>query len=105
MTPEQKHGNRIEQSLKPTEPTIWALRRNTSNQNRAAAQTAASAPEGTLYEHLFGYDPIRLRGPVAAPARPEEVQKGSAENPKLNILNPATNFLVKELTSDDGANA
>lgn len=80
--------------LKPTEPTIWALRKPL----RANDDTS---PEATLYEHIFGYDPIRLPGtPTATEAHEEEIHKGSGENPHLNIINPATNFMVKNMTSD-----
>lgn len=74
------------------EPTIWALRKNT----RAAA--ISTPEEHTLYEHLFGYDPISLvrRSPAETP----DAAATSAQNPKLNILNSGTNFAVMELASD-----
>ena len=83
-----------------TEPTIWALRKNTRKVQNDAAPT--------LYEHIYGYDPIQVVRNVVTDGSPEEeeaVRKGSAENPGLNILAPATNFLVMELTSDEPSNA
>lgn len=76
------------------EPTIWALRKNPHNGN---------SPKGndhSLYEHIFGYDPISL---LRSPDRPSEDKAGatSAANPQLNIINPETNFAVMELVSED----
>ncbi len=90
--------NMFSTRLRATEPTIWALRKNTSNQN------ATKSPSGTLYEHLFGYDPIRLT-PVGDMGRistdnTDEIHKGSAENPQLNIINAKTNFAAMEIASD-----
>lgn len=81
-----------------TEPTIWALRKNTRKAGDAAP---------TLYEHLYGYDPIKVvRNTVdATPEDEEAVRKGSAENPGLNIIAPSTNFTVMELASDEPSNA
>lgn len=91
--------------LKATEPTIWALRRNTSNQNEGQLQTGLSRElsAATLYEHLFGYDPIRLLGLPASRATeaPSSASRETAAtNPRLQILNPATSFTVSELASD-----
>ncbi len=84
-------------SFRPSyEPTIWALRRNV----RATKQnnTPQTTPTDTLYEHLFGYDPIRV---MKDRERFEDIHKGSAENPQLNIINPVTNFTVMELASEE----
>lgn len=80
------------QLLKSVEPTIWALRKNGRQKHDGA--------DGTLYEHLYGYDPIRVLRPDAANGREEAIHKGSAENPNLNILNAETNFAVMELASE-----
>lgn len=82
-------------TIRSTEPTIWALRKNI----KASRQDNAPMAERSLYEHIYGYDPILVSRPAAV--REEEVRKGSAGNPGLNILNPQTNFAVKELTSED----
>ena len=80
--------------LKSVEPTIWALRKNAKKKKDDPA---------TLYEHLYGYDPIRVIIPQNEAE--EAIHKGSAENPQLNILNPRTNFMVMELASDDTSKA
>ena len=82
-------------SLAP-EPTIWALRKN------PRAQTVtASTDDPTLYEHLFGYDPISLlRRQSKADTADMDAGATSAENPNLNIINPETNYAVMELASD-----
>lgn len=77
------------QSYKYTEPTIWALRKNTRQVREAT---------DSLYEHLYGYEPIRV---PSQEAEEESVRKGSAENPQLNILNSKTNFIVKALADND----
>jgi hypothetical protein len=78
------------QSFEYTEPTIWALRKNT----RRVKETTSS-----LYEHLLGYEPIETDHEIEEDE--EAIRKGSAENPQLNILNPETNFIVMELSSED----
>ncbi len=85
------------QSLKYTEPTIWALRKN------AVKDDVAEQQPGTLYEHLFGYDPIRVQAP--ANKLEGKIRRGSAENPALNIINPQTNFLVMEMASENSEEA
>ena len=98
-----KDSNLIAHALKPTQPTIWALRRNV----QASAQdnhVEAPEPTGSLYEHLFGYDPIRVLNRYDAP-RVEASAPVSADNPNLNILNSQTNFLVMELASEDVSKA
>jgi hypothetical protein len=82
------------QLLKYTEPTIWALRKQ--GQKAEEAETEA---QSTLYEHLMGYDPIRVVRPPEA--KQNFIRKSSAENPKLNILNPATNFALIDLSSSE----
>lgn len=77
----------------PPEPTIWALRKNPRAANEAAAD------DHSLYEHLFGYDPIRMIT-GAAQNHMEDTAPTSAENPNLNILNARTNFAVVELASE-----
>lgn len=100
MKPKAQETNSIGQNIKQTQPTIWALRKNV----RAHQDNEPPAASGTLYEHLFGYDPIRLMGgQVAAPAT--DTAPVSAENPNLNIIHSQTNFLVRELVSDDPSNA
>lgn len=81
----------IDLSAIAPEPTIWALRKNPRAVHEAAGD------DHSLYEHLFGYDPIRMitGGPAAEDAAPT-----SAENPNLNILNAGTNFAVVELASE-----
>ena len=100
-----KDQNLITQPIKPTQPTIWALRRNVRAAQDNEPQPAGNAAStGTLYEHLFGYDPIQVRSQTPA----TDALHGSAisaENPKLNIINPQTNFLVREMVSDDPSNA
>jgi hypothetical protein len=87
----------MKQSFPYTEPTIWALRKNVH------ATKQDNAPV-TLYEHIYGYDPIKVvRGNEEDTKG--NVRKGSAENPSLNILNSETNFLVREIVSDDPSNA
>lgn len=96
MKPDKPQGNTLNQSIKPSEPTIWALRKPAPGNHNATL-----SPKGTLYEHLFGYDPIRVTSSSSSLApKPEDIYKGSAGNPQLNIINPATNFLVKDLSSD-----
>ncbi len=75
------------QSYKYTEPTIWALRKST-RQVRDATHS--------LYEHLYGYEPIRM---PAGDEGEERVRRGSAQNPQLNIINPQTNFAIRSLDS------
>lgn len=88
----------MKQSFPYTEPTIWALRKNV----RATKQD--NNDPATLYEHIYGYDPIKVvRGHEEGSQ--ENVRKGSAENPSLNIINSQTNFLVRDLVSDDPSNA
>ena len=77
--------------LKPVEQTIWALRKNSKKKKDDST---------TLYEHLYGYDPIRVIRPDQD-GQEEAIRKGSAENPHLNIINPETNFAVMELASED----
>ncbi len=77
-----------------TEPTIWALRKNTK-QVRDATHS--------LYEHLYGYDPIRV--PEHDAEEEESVRKGSAENPNLNILDSTTNFIAVQLASKEASKA
>ncbi len=86
-------------AIKPPQPTIWALRKNVrAYQDNAPPSTSAN----TLYEHLFGYDPIRLLGPAgAAMAVQPESSPVTADNPKLNIIHSRTNFLVMEMASDE----
>lgn len=85
------------QVFKSVEPTIWALRKNGIKQD--------DQDEGSLYEHLYGYDPIRVLPVNRAPDPKAHIRKGSAENPELNILAPKTNFIVMELASEDQSNA
>lgn len=80
------------QLLKNVEPTIWALRKNSKAEENAIP---------SLYEHLYGYDPIRVMPVNKISDKKEAIRKGSAENPNLNILNPGTNFMVRELASED----
>ncbi len=80
------------QLLKSVEPTIWALRKNAKKKEDSIS---------TLYEHLYGYDPIRVARPEVADEPEQAIRKGSAENPNLNILNSGTNFMVMELASED----
>ncbi len=85
------------QSFKYTEPTIWALRKNA----KEADATSLPANDLNLYTHLFGYDPIRIASDtLGAKSHDAEIRRGSAENPTLNIINPTTNFMIKELASE-----
>lgn len=90
------------QAFKYTEPTIWALRKGARHDGAdMIADEANNAP--SLYEHIYGYDPIRIvRNRTENDKNRAAIQKGSAENPGLNILNPQTNFVVKAMTSDQG---
>lgn len=86
------------QMIEPaTQPTIWALRKNVRAYQDNNPQPASG---NTLYEHLFGYDPIRLVGQPPLTARREEHTVVTAENPNLNIINPKTNFAVMEIAAD-----
>jgi hypothetical protein len=90
-------GALMEQSFDYTEPTIWALRKNVRKVREATS---------SLYEHIYGYDPLAaVQSPETPPEEEEAVRKGSAENPSLNIINPETNFLVRELASDEPSDA
>ena len=80
------------QLLKSVEPTIWALRKNAKKKEDGIS---------TLYEHLYGYDPIRVIVNPETDEPEQAIRKGSAENPHLNIINPETNFTVMELASED----
>jgi len=82
------------QLLKSVEPTIWALRKK----GKAEENTVPS-----LYEHLYGYDPIRVlsESQAASTDAKETIRKGSAQNPNLNIINPATNYAAMEIASDE----
>lgn len=84
--------------FKSVEPTIWALRKNGIKQDN-------DENVGSLYEHLYGYDPIRVLPVNRVSDGKENIRKGSAENPELNILAPKTNFIVMELASEDPSNA
>lgn len=101
-----KDQNLITQPIKPTQPTIWALRRNVRavQDNEPQPMVKDVSSSGTLYEHLFGYDPIQVRSQTSA-IENSHGSTVSAENPKLNIINPQTNFLVREMVSDDPSNA
>lgn len=100
MKQKGKETNFTGPAMKSTQPTIWALRKNV----RAHQDNNAPASGDTLYEHLFGYDPIRLLGgKSAAPAL--DATPVSADNPNLNIIHSQTNFLVMEMASEDPSNA
>ena len=86
------------QVFKTVEPTIWALRKNGVKQDE-------EQDVGTLYEHLYGYDPIRVMPLNRIAGDKKNIRKGSAENPELNIIAPQTNFIVMELASEDPSNA
>jgi hypothetical protein len=90
--------NMLHPAVRPTHPTIWALRRNVraSQDNVPPAETPPET--ASLYEHLFGYDPIQMLG------RPKTAAPEVAENPKLNILNSQTNFMAVKLASENGSN-
>ncbi|PZO86814.1 MAG: hypothetical protein DI626_05510 [Micavibrio aeruginosavorus] len=91
------------QSFKYTEPTIWALRKKAKEQSDDASLPANDL---NLYTHLFGYDPIRIAADtLGAKSHDAEIRRGSAENPTLNIINPTTNFMIKELASEDPSKA
>jgi hypothetical protein len=81
------------QVFKSVEPTIWALRKKGVRQDDEAV--------GSLYEHLYGYDPIRVLPVNRVQDGKEHIRKGSAENPELNIINPTTNFIAMQIASDD----
>lgn len=82
------------QSFKYVEPTIWALRKNVRKVEDEAVPT--------LHQHIYGYEPIRVS---RREETQENVRKGSAENPELNILNPVTSFMVVKLASEDASKA
>lgn len=76
------------------EPTIWALRKQGLLDER-------STHIPSLFEHLYGYDPIRILGKLSAdPAEREALSKGAATNPRLNIIDAETRFAVAEIASD-----
>lgn len=80
---------------KSTEPTIWALRRQGLLDERASTHIPS------LFEHLYGYDPIRVLGKLSAdPTEREALNKGAATNPRLNIIDPETRFAVSEIASE-----
>lgn len=79
-------------AVPPPEPTIWALRKN------PRAANTDSKDDHSLYEHLFGYDPIKLAR--TSGSNGGKTASTSAENPNLNILNAGTNFTVREMASD-----
>ncbi len=88
-------------------PTIWSLRAGIRADGLQDNQKATKLPietigGGTLYEHLFGYDPIRMM--KKAPDE-EAVSKPSAENPRLNVLSAETNFALRDMVSDDPPDA
>jgi len=78
--------------IRAPEPTIWALRKNVA----ATRQDNVAPVERSLYEHIYGYEPIRVTRD-----NEETIRKGSAENPGLNIINPATNFVAVQIASED----
>lgn len=86
-------------------PTIWALRAGIradglqDNRKDATKSPSDTTYGGTLYEHLFGYDPISV-SPARRADAPAPAPIG-AENPQLNILAPKTNFIVRDLVSED----
>ncbi|MFA5592337.1 MAG: hypothetical protein WC989_03370 [Micavibrio sp.] len=83
------------------EPTIWSLRKNARLEGDGWAIADTQGPQRgsaripSLYEHLYGYDPAPIR-PGGKPDAPPD----SAENPGLNILAPATNFITVQIASD-----
>lgn len=85
-------------------PTIWSLRAGIRADGLQDNQKATKLPietigGGTLYEHLFGYDPIRM---MPSPLAENAIQqKPSAENPRLNVLSAETNFALRDIVSDD----
>jgi hypothetical protein len=83
-------------AMPSVEPTIWALRKNGLRVEQNDSDISS------LYEHLYGYDPIRLTSMPAKMQNSQEhsIRRGSAENPGLNIINPMTNFAVMEIAAD-----
>ena len=92
----QKQTDRRSQPVQVPPPTIWALRKNVQAQDNHPSTTGNAA----LYEPIFSNDSIRITAP-ADPTKETASTEAvvSAENPQLNIINPETNFLVRELCS------
>ncbi len=97
-------------------PTIWSLRAGIRRDGLQDNEKATLSPKETetlggaaFYEHLFGYDPIRLlQQTMANPNRRSTdipASPNSAENPRLNVIAPETNFIVRDLVSEDGDDA
>lgn len=84
-------------------PTIWSLRAGIRADGLQDNQRTTKSPletigGGTLYEHLFGYDPIRMM-PLPLAGNSTQ-QKPSAENPRLNVISAETNFALMEIAAD-----
>lgn len=81
---------------KPIEPTIWALRK------QGLIDERGSTTPPSLFEHLYGYDPIRILGhlPADPVARAAMSADAVTNSPRLHILNPETRLAVAEIASD-----
>ena len=89
------------QFLNPIQSTVLALRHNGRKATEHADEDVSS-----LYEHLYGYDPIRVVSNRIDRRKPKADPKDSAaENPRLNIINPLTNYAVMEIASEETPNA
>lgn len=82
-----------QQMPKSLEPTIWALRK------KGVSERAARTP--SLFEHLYGYDPIRILGDLPADPIAREMQNRAIPgNPHLTVIDPGTSFALAEIASD-----
>lgn len=84
--------------MRYTEPTLWALRKNAQKR-----KTAQYEGQDELYEHIFGYDPIKVAIRNFVSKKEQPASETSARNPKLNILDSQTGFAVRALVSEDPA--
>lgn len=78
---------------KSVEPTIWALRK------KGLSERASRMP--SLFEHLYGYDPISILADLPAdPIEREAQSRAIPGNPHLAVINPETSFALAEIASD-----
>lgn len=82
-----------QQMLQSVEPTIWALRK------KGLSERASRTP--SLFEHLYGYDPIRILADLPADPIEREIQNRVIPgNPHVAVINPETSFALSEIASD-----
>jgi hypothetical protein len=55
----------------------------------------------SLFEHLYGYDPIRILADLPAdPVARENRSRAVPGNPHIAVINPETSFALAEIASD-----